>query len=444
MSCSQAPDSVLEPVGEVIDRPPVVFLPGVTGIELRDPATGRSVWGEGRNLIRPHDRGYATARPIVGGRGAAAIAAGEVILQLRLFGLIRKRVYQQVVDVFQGHGYRLGDLERPGPRDDLFLFAYDWRQDNIESARRLAERLEHLRRIRGAERLDVVLICQSNGAHICRYFSKYGALGLVEAEAGETRRPSTLGVEKLVLVGSSNGGSLRILRELNRGRKYVGWIGREWGPETLFTFLSLFQDLPVYTDDLFVDEDGRPLAVDLFDAESWRRFEWSIFSPRVAARLARDRRPDLFGSAADRYRHLRRALDRAARFHRLLRRDEAVPGATRYFLIQNSHNETPARAVLRRVAESWRTLFAGDPEVERRPGLKATVTVPGDGHATVESQLWLSPGELERLAWDPVDVDGEHFEMILNPATLRHLLEIVDADLDPRHPRGGARRDRQR
>ena len=88
--------------------------------------------------------------------------------------------------------------------------------------------------------------------------------------------------------------------------------------------------------------------------------------------------------------------------------------------------------MLWRVGESWRTLFTGDREVERRPELKAAVTVPGDGHATEESQLWLSQGELERLAWHPVDVEGEHFAMILDPVTQRHLLEIVDDDLDPR------------
>ena len=94
-------------------------------------------------------------------------------------------------------------------------------------------------------------------------------------------------MRKLILVGSSNGGGLRILRELDRGRNYISLIGRRWHPETLFTFPAIYQDLPVYRRDLFLDADGRELEIDLFDAESWRRHGWSVFSRAARRRLAK-------------------------------------------------------------------------------------------------------------------------------------------------------------
>ena len=50
---------------------------------------------------------------------------------------------------------------------------------------------------------------------------------------------------------------------------------------------------------------------------------------------------------------------------------------------------------------------------------------PGDGHATVASQLWLAPQERLALAAEPARVDGDHFELILAPAAQRQLLAYL-------------------
>ncbi len=282
LGCSQVSSPVQETVPVASERRPVVFVPGVTGVGLRDESTQELVWGQGKNLIRPHDRGHGMALSLTASHPGPRLLPGGVILELKLFGFVRFKIYQELVDLFQASGYRLGDLEQPRPADDFFLFSYDWRQDNVSSAMRLADQLETLRRVRGQEALRIDLICQSNGAHVCRYFTKYGGLNLEEAESGDPRSHSGLTVENLILVGASNGGSIRVLRELNRGRKYVDVIGRYWSPETLFTFASLYQDLPIYTTDLFVDENAQPLPVDLFDAENWQRYQWSIYGRQAS------------------------------------------------------------------------------------------------------------------------------------------------------------------
>src|SRR5262249_37250873 len=142
------------------------------------------------------------------------------------------------------------------------------------------EKLVALARARGEERLRVALICQSNGAHICRYLAKYGGASLEEAEAGRAAPPRELEITRMVLVGTANGRSLRMLREMHRGRPYVPLsLGRRLQPETLFTFPSFYQDLPVYRSDVFLDEKGRTLDVDLFSAAAWETYGWTIYGP---------------------------------------------------------------------------------------------------------------------------------------------------------------------
>jgi hypothetical protein len=407
---------------------PVVFVPGVTGVVLRDSATREVAWGLGRNLLRPRDGAYGLALPLVPrDHGLSTLEPVAPIDQISLFG-IRKPIYGPIRTLLTGAGYRPGSLESPQPGETLFFFAYDWRRDLTESAGLLRRRLEELRRAQGRERLEVDLICQSSGAHLCRYLAKYGAVPLDEAAAGQGALPPNLAVRRLVLVGSSNGGSLRILRELDRGRRYAPVIGRRMRPEVVFTYPSLYQDLPIYRRGLFLDVAGRPLDVDLFDPESWRRYGWSIYGKGTARRLGESGAERFLGGPAERDAWLRRTLAAARRFQEALRADAPGFGGTRVYVVGSADQETPDRAVLVREGEEWRTYFTGDPFLRRRPALRALTTASGDEHATLASQDWLSPQEQAALALPPRRVHGGHFEALLTAETGSFLLEALGRD----------------
>ena len=414
-------------------RPVLVFVPGITGSALREVDSGAVVWGQGRNLVRPRDGGYNLVRPITETPFAAAsstLEAFDVIDEMRLFGF-HKPIYGPVRSLFEANGYRSGDLRAPTADATFYVFPYDWRQDNVASAQQLFARLEAIRRARGDERLPVDLMCQSNGAHICRYLIKYGPASLADAESGAGQPPSALDVRRVVFVGTANGGSIRILREIDRGRRYVPVVGRFLRPETLFTFPSLYQDLPAYRDDLFLDDKGQPLTVDLYDVASWQRYGWSVFRADVAKRLNRLGRSDLFGTPETRETFLRAVLARARRFQAVLARDGALSrdGASpRFYQVQNRWLPTPERALLVADDAGWKTLFVGDRGL-RTSALVAAASTDGDGHAAVASQRWLSPREWAASA-DPAPdhafyIDGKHFEMILEPAAHRRLLDIL-------------------
>ena len=421
--------------GAVSTRTPVIIVPGVTGSVLEEKSTGNVIWGVGTNLLKPRDGGYLLARPL-GLRisPSSRVEASSVLEELRLAGVIHKPVYGPVIRLLEGEGYRRGDLRDPKAHEDFFLFPWDWRQDHAYAAARLAEGLDALRRARSQDTLRVTLICQSTGGYVCRYLAKYGRAALEEAESQDTPPHSGLEVGRLILVGTANGGSIRNLRELDRGRNYLTMVGRKWEPETLFTFPSLFQDLPRYRSDLFVDGDGASVAVDLYDADSWLRYGWSVFSSKARERLARSGAPGLFGEEDERVEYLRWALDRAKRFQALLERNVGWTNPPRYYLIQNDRDRlTPDRAVLRRERKgAWETLFASDSAVKNSPRLRNLVAGRGDGHATVDSQLWLSPEEKEALVGEPLYVRGDHFELILDPAAMEALVEFTRDESRPR------------
>jgi len=265
---------------------------------------------------------------------------------------------------------------------------------------------------------------------VCRYYAKYGTADLEQAERG-VRLVDRVRVERVILVGTANGGALRMLREMSLGRRYVKWLGRKMLPETLFTFRSLFEGLPIYRDDLFFDTDGRPSEADVFRATDWVRYGWSVFDPKTADRLERRGRSDLFGTESERLAYLERNLDRARRLHRVLEADPPGFDPPRYYAVQDAYRFTPERAMLTPTREGFRTAYHDERPVSRDPYLRALARAPGDGHATIESQLRLSPAEKGSLGAPPACATGGHFAVILDPAAQRWILEFLREAADP-------------
>lgn len=423
------------------NRTPVVFVSGVTGTKLVDPRSGTLAWGSSRELLRPHDGGYALALPLgVNMLGALASGASHPqaqyeptgpILEMHLPGWTKK-IYGPLLERFEQAGYRLGDLAAPESAQTLYFFNYDWRYGNLHSVRRLDAQLEALTGERGDK--DVDLICQSNAAKICRRLVKYGSLELDAAESGASWQRGYR-IRKLVLVGASNSGAMRVLQLLLQGRTYIPLIGRKLHPETFFSIRPLFEDLPVDRDDLFFDGSGRTLTVDLFKPQTWLKYGWSIFSAAADKRLTRDPRPDLFGDRRDRLEYLEHQLDNAQRLQRLLARDAPHFSTVQIYRLENASSPTIDRALLTREGGEWRTYFLGDSRVDRNPALKELASAPGDGHAVLASQRGLSPQEEAALAGS-VMVTGGHFDAIVRDEALDAMLAFLGQRADPDRPIG--------
>ena len=417
---------------------PVVFVSGVTGTKLRDPSTGKLLWGGTRQLFVPRDGGYSLVLPLAIGGSAGTITSSphpqsdfdafEPIWQLR-FPAWTKKIYRPLLEHFQAAGFRMGELESPGPADDLFFFNYDWRYGNLDSARHLDSRLTALSEARGGTNVD--LVCQSNAAKICRWLAKYGTQDTEDAAAGEAWR-RTYRIRKVILVGASNSGALRVLQLLIKGRNYVPLVGRRLLPETFFSIRPLYEDLPANRSDLFFDEHGRFLEIDLFDAENWQKYGWSIFGREASKRLQKKPRHDLFGSRQDQLDYLESQLRHARLFQRLLARDSPHFPVVRYYLLENASAPTIDRALLTHEGGEWQTHFLGDRRVNGDRRLEDLAAAPGDGHAVLASQRGLSPQEAASVAATET-VSGGHFEAIIQPAALETILAFLDQPVTSHH-----------
>jgi hypothetical protein len=428
--CASRRQPVLEPLHAAASRTPVVLIPGIGGSKLRDPESGKLLWGKARSAFFPRDGAYRIARPIDPAPDwIDDVEAFDVLTRFRFLGVFRVEVYASLIRMMERNGYQLGDLSNPRPSDTFFVFPYDMRYTNVEVVKRLTGALENLRRVRGDDVLEVNFICHSNAAHVARYFIKYGDGTIEQAERGEARRPTGVRVEKLILVGPANGGSLTPFHSLNRGRRYFPLVGRKFRPEVMFTFRSLYGILPAYRQDLFFDEQGRDLDVDLFDAENWRRYGWSVFDQRVQRRLAKQGSTELFGDEEWRFAYLSEMLDRARRMQALLVRDVEDFGDTRYYLLQNVHRPTGDRAVIAEVDGEWKTYFSSDRRIKEDEELTFLASSPGDGLATVDSQSFLSPQEMNAIAAGAQSIPSRHRKIIQHPETRRLILEYLAEEL---------------
>lgn len=204
---------------------PVIVIAGFGVTRLADPVTGRHVWGTPRAVWQrtfPDDLDLdANDRLVpvgwVGSRGP--INTGwQLAIGLRKFG-----------------GYT---ADR-----DVFPFYYDWRKPARENAKLLGELVE---RVRANGKVD--LVTHSAGAIVAL------------AYAQDSDR-----VEHLVMVAPVQRGSLEAFRVFVRPERF---IRRTFTPDIVATWPFVFELLPE-DGRVFVDEAGKPLDRDLWDAGSW-------------------------------------------------------------------------------------------------------------------------------------------------------------------------------
>jgi pimeloyl-ACP methyl ester carboxylesterase len=265
-------------------QPPVIVIPGILGSRLLDAASGEELWpgslgslvlGSKEQLALPFDP--QTLQPTAEARPDGLF---EAVLGTDFYGEILRTLEHS-------GGYRRA---RPGEKADprqrhYYVFAYDWRQDNVRTAAKLDAFIEQIRRDHGDPKLKVDIVAHSMGGLVTRYFLRYGAQDVLPALDRDDFQVPDAGAEKVrtaILLGTPNLGSANSLHGFIEGAS-VGLRGIP--TEVLATMPSAFQLFPHPINDWLIDIRGEPVDRDLFDVEVWRSFQWSVFSPDAVARL---------------------------------------------------------------------------------------------------------------------------------------------------------------
>jgi pimeloyl-ACP methyl ester carboxylesterase len=393
---------------------PLIVIPGILGSRIVNSRTGEVVWP---SVFRSDVDGLSLpATPDLEANRDELVAA-RIVETAKLARLAPEvYVYHYLLRALTDYGgYREGEWDSPpegGDRDTFYVFAYDWRRDNVESARLLARRVEALKLRLGRPDLRFNVVAHSMGGLVARYAAMYGDRDL--ADDGAPPRPDWAGasfIDKVFMFGTPNGGSMEAFSVLLEGYSVTEGLRRrvrllnKLSREDVMTAPSIFQLLPHRARARFLDENLRPLTVDLYDPEVWRRYKWSAandpaFREAYARGVVRGQEsPTKTGTLAELDAYFEAALNRARRFHEAL--DAHAPGTdaspVKLFAFGGDCEETLAAVVITREGKAGRLVTLTRPKslktVDGRRLTRAEVVramyEPGDGRVTRSSLLGL-------------------------------------------------------
>lgn len=365
---------------------PVILIPGVFGSRLRERASGEEVWPGPwwRLLTSSYPRLALEIDGATGEPKPSSLEASGIAEQA--FG---RDFYRPIIETLTGPGgYRRARPGTPAAKGErrLYVFAYDWRQDNVASARELHELIEAVRRDYGDPALKVDIVAHSMGGLVARYYLRFGTRDVLDGRPQQVTMEGAAAVRKLVLLGTPNLGSVSSLHAFLSGEP-IGLA--RIAPRTLATMPSGYQLFPHPLAGWLIGIDGRPRDDDLFDPATWRRHRWSIYAP--------DAVPDAATEA-----YFAHQLERARRFAWMLSVAEPV-SPIRYVLFGGDCHLTPSRLLIEAEADGrdMARLAPGDIRAPRAGVAYADAMLePGDGRVT-------KPSLLARESLDPSAAPSE-------------------------------------
>ncbi len=402
------------------NKPPLIIIPGILGTELVNQKTQKRLWPE----LFPADRD-ALLLPIASAslrENRDDIVAARVIEQADLGKLIPQiGVYAGLLQALENYaGYKRGDIDNPasdGGRDTFYLFAYDWRRDNVEAALALAEKIAQLKAKLQQPELRFDVLAHSMGGLIARYYAMYGGRDVLNEQTQEPDWAGAQHINRLILIGTPNAGSFDAFRTLLQGYSVteanhtrVALFGG-LHQRMIFTVPSVYQLLPRNTGARFFNAKLERLPLDLFDVETWRQQQWSAAfnaETQTSERKGLVKKQGLAAGetaakelAEQRARYLAAVLARARAFqHALDARSNASINLPLH-LIGGDCEPTIAGAFLINENGVPKTLFWPNNALGNRQARRRAIDqifLPGDGRVTRQSLFGLT---LEPEASEP-------------------------------------------
>jgi pimeloyl-ACP methyl ester carboxylesterase len=411
------------------DQPPVIVIPGVLGSRLCHSTTGEEFWpGSFWHLAFTPKSDLAlkidpqTLEPIADDTEACGLFEGA----------LGQDFYGEILQTLeQWGGYRRTNPGEP-VRDKMrryYVFAYDWRQDNVVTARKLDTLIEQIRRDHHDPKLRVDIIAHSMGGLVTRYFLRYGTADVLDSNELEINFAGARKVRHVILLGTPNLGSIRSLHSFLAGAD-VGF--KRIPTEVLATMPSLYELFPHPLSSWLAGVDGKTLHLDLFAAEVWQGYGWSVFNRDIGERLRKDM-GDAYLDVLQ--RHFTKRLERARRFTWALTRGDVKDSPERLIVFGGDCTPTPARLLVE-PDEDYSVVRLFPSEIshpQKGVDYVRLMLEPGDGQVTKPSLLArdnLNPA-VPRQDWAffPLAYSfllcEEHSHLTGNPSFQNNLLNVL-------------------
>src|SRR3954471_16447511 len=162
---------IFRPAGKLTGKTPIIIIPGMLGSRLENKRTGEKVWPRARPI---EEALTLPISPDLKQNRDDTVATGVVETAKLGFPIPEIKVYEEFIDNLANHaGYRRGNIDDPSPdgaQDTFYLFPYDWRRDNVETAQLLAEKIARLKQKLQRPDLRFNLVTHSMGGLIARYY----------------------------------------------------------------------------------------------------------------------------------------------------------------------------------------------------------------------------------------------------------------------------------
>lgn len=380
----------------------MIVIPGILGTELINSKTGETVWP---SAFRTKQEGLPISPDLASNRDD--LVPGKILETLRFARVLPEiNVYRDLLDSMRRYaGYRDGDWENPRPddyQDTFYPFPYDWRKDNVANARELVQRIERLKVRLQRPDLKFNVVAHSMGGLIARYAAMYGDADLPAGEG--PIQPNWAGaahISKIVMIGVPNEGSADAFASLLEGYSVTEGLRRrvpllnKLTAEDIVTTPSVFQLLPHRGAVKFLDETLQEIPIDLYDAEVWKRYGWSVIYSSQDFRRRYIPATGTNGAADQLDAYLAATLRRARRFHQALDAVESTTSPVVLLAIGGDCEETFNSPVILRDEKRnrWRTLTrpreyrtSSGLKISKKEAIEAMYD-PGDGRVTRASLL---------------------------------------------------------
>jgi pimeloyl-ACP methyl ester carboxylesterase len=404
------------------DIPPVVVLPGIMGSGLLRP-DGTRVWLNVRNAVGQYKLSLPLVLPLADCcddlTPGSLLGTDEIVP--RLFGFTE---YYDLLELLTSVGFR--PASKSGAEGMVHhVFAYDWRRDLVQSARRLEETLDALADARGDRHTAFNVVGHSMGGLIARYYLRYGTAE-PEPDAPVTWAGARR-IRNLFLVAVPNAGGIHALEALLLGNR-VGLSYATLANSVVWRMPSVYQLLPPAGSPTLVDHAGERLDADLHDVETWRRFGWGPFG-------VDEKRLVTLADGRDKVSHadfVEAALLRARAFHAALAKKPDTRCPSKVVILGGDCLPTLARALVPEKAALPRFEPLNRKEAE-------TMFAAGDGRVTRASVLGSHMPEAEdsetgsgypevaHAMFGHADHHGIYNEPTFQSALLRQLLRPARA-----------------
>jgi pimeloyl-ACP methyl ester carboxylesterase len=429
------------PIPQATGKTPVIIIPGLTGSDLVNSKTGEEVWFRSR---RSKDDDIRLPISPILARNRDNLVTKDIIRSVKLLKIVPEtEIYERLVVSLETRGYREArwdTAKRGDHQDTFFVFPYDWRRDNVESARLLIRRIETLKRRLGRPDMKFNVIAHSMGGLISRYAAMYGN---ADIPAGPPK-PTWAGArhfEKIFLVGTPNEGSVDSLNSLLNGFSYIGGglnlpFIQNLNRFDIFTIPSIFQLLPHEGSFLVYDANLKPLVIDVYDPEVWEKYDWAIwrdddFSKRFTPAEQKNAQA-----------YFRAALLRAKEFQAALDANTSEKVPVLFYLIGGDCKETSNAVLLLRNEKKnrWETHFKADgfkaPNGEKITDkeLKPLLFALGDSVVTKRSLAGESLTAAGKKLVLPITAElyqcESHNKLVTNPEIQDKLFALLHSEVD--------------